>query len=271
MLDYKMIGLVIGLIAVIRPLTVQAEFPWVPQQKPFVYQGGSLACEVNPTGEIKTLRVGSVVLLGNVFLHGRYDAGTEKHDSRFFQTHDETIATIQVRSDGDNRCSVKREGILTNAKYPDGGARYIQTIQFSPNSVKLTYQVDQTVELMSYAHIFTTLHELPLASYADHGAKFTMVDDTTRMLVLPVRYEESNKLKQIIGIKVMRYSLDVGVLEISADDDTSLSIMDTRSWGGSDYRVDIQQKIPWSEKLKTFPAGQKYQWSYTITFTPSNP
>ncbi len=255
-------------VAAISQHTYAADANWVSQAEPFTYKGGALTCEMRADGGFKSIRAGDVVLLDDITLHGRYDPEADKHDSRFFQNSDDT-APLLVRKDGENQFTVKRVAILKNAKYADGGANYTQTTFFSPNRIELTYEVEQIPALASYSHIFTTLNGLPATTFGARGIKATMMDDTAKTLVLPETNDPAKPFKQIINMKNIKFSLETGVLEIAAGENTSISIMDSRTWGGNNFRVDIQQTTPWSAKLKTFPAGLKYKWTYVISFNPN--
>ncbi len=241
---------------------------WTTQKELFSYKGESFSCEVKPDGIFKTIDVGGMQLFREVVLHGSYNAGDDKHDSRFFQEADPAFP-LKIRQDGENKYTIKKEGLLKNANYKDGAARYVETVVLTPRGMTFTYETEQTVALSAASSIFKTLLYLPVKTYAARGSMMTPATGAVKTLVIPESCEKERALHVVDSVDI-KFSLENGVLELKGEEGTSMSIMDCRSWDPKDqsFRIDIQPAAPWKPKPEILPAGKKSKWSFVITFTP---
>jgi hypothetical protein len=248
-----------------------AAVEWQEQATAFTYKGGSLVCELSLDGGIKSIDAEHQRIFSDVVLHGSYLGGAEKHDSRFFQGwRDDAPTPLRFTKDGENGYTFRKEGVLKNDKHPDGGAKFAETVAFSPNRIELAYEVEQLVELSANAHVFSTLLYLPVETYGSRGCIVTAADGTTTNMIFPARFVAARPL-QVLQAAEMKVSLITGVLAIKPGENTSINALDCRSWDGEGFRLDLKETVPWQESPAVFPAGKKFRWSFVMTFTPHNP
>jgi len=244
-------------LALVMPMTASAQGT--------EYVSSGFSAEITDNGEVKNLKVGDHVLMNHLYLVGDYrDALAEKdHDARFYQFQEKSPATIQ--SSGDDTLIVeKTNAVLRNEKYPEG-AIYNEKITFTPNRIRLEYELETGVPFDSHAGVFSTLCELPL-SLAGVGYKVTNREDSETLGIIPVEYSESDKLRAIA--RKLAIAIPGGIVTIEGDEDTSLLFADARAWNESALRLNIDQRVPWHPNPVTIPAGTKTKWAFTITYEP---
>lgn len=229
--------------------------------KGFSYSSPKLSLDLNGGGGIKSLRLGDTTVINNGVVHGTYKYKGEKHDNRFFQKY-KSASPMMVKKTGDNTYEATVKCALGNKKYKEA-ATFTETVAMTPTAITFTYDLELLVPLASQSHLFSTILYCPAKTLAGRGFKVTKKNDATEMKTFPPVYEKNNRL-HAAGEKAVMISLKNGVLSMDSAEGSAMSMIDTRSWGGKKFRFDFAQRVPWKSKPKTFPAGTKFKWSFTI-------
>jgi hypothetical protein len=257
------------LIAALTALSIAvfADEEWQDASKGFNYESKGFSCKISSNGIFDFIKADGINLVEKQTLHGSYKiVKGEKHDRRFFPRN-EKDHPLKLKKDGENKYELKKTGTLSNKKYKPG-AKFEQEMELSPNEIEMEFEVETTVgELASQSGIFVTILYLPENIYANRGFKITLNNEKSELKVFPQTFTKESAL-HISGIKEIMVSLEKGIFKITAGENTSISLQDTRSWGGKAFRLNIAQTIPWKSKPVIFPAGKKFEWSYKMTYKP---
>lgn len=246
-------------------LSVIADDEWQDSSKGFNYESKVFSCKITPEGRLTDLKANGKLLVQNLLLHGSYKIlKGEKHDRRFFPRR-EKDHPLNLKKEEDNKYELKKTGTLSNKKYKPG-AKYSEEIELSPDEIEMEFEVETCVgELASQGGIFLTILYLPQEIYANRGFKITTTKEKSELKVFPQTFSKDSAL-HMGGIKEIQISLDEGIFQITAGENTEFRLQDTRSWGAKGFRLDISEITPWQPKPVVFPVGKKFKWSYKMTY-----
>ena len=262
MMKKLMVGICIGILAV--SLIAQEAVTQEIKEK-FQYKSKGFSCTVLPSGVINNVMVNGKVFIASSQIFGKYKVTSgEKHDTRFFQANEKGLPLktpmTYLKKDG-NTYLLQQAAILSNKKY-NKGVEYTEKITLSPWKLTFDISMKLLVPLASKATPFASLNYLPVDTFLGKGFKVEKTNKQTAMVSFPQTPAKKTKGR----IKSMMISLDDGIFTILAGEKTELSLSDTRTYGGKDYRIDIINPIPWHKIPVVLPVGKEFKWSFELTF-----
>lgn len=226
-----------------------------------VYQSSGFSAEIGANGVIRNLRFQGMMLAKEIMLNGEYQIpkGSEKYDTRFFQTWDYSKKAIFKR-DGE-KLSFTVKSSLSNKKLKDA-AEYQIVCSIEPNRISIQSEVTQKIDLQTQLRLFQSNVVMP-ASLFGRGVQ-VIHKGQEEFKVLPEIYNPKFRL----GGDSLRISTEKGILTFSGGKEITFSYMDSRMWGGKDFTIIVNPPAKWTAKPVIHPVGTVWKWDFTMTFQP---
>ncbi len=226
------------------------------------YESAGFSAEIKGNGVITDLKYAGMPLAKELTIAGGYriPAGMEKHDARFFQSWDYSNRAKYERKD--NRLIVTVNSTLSSKKFKDA-IKYQYICTFEPGKITITNELTQNVALSTDYNMFATQMIMP-ASLFGRGVKVLTGNGQEEFKVLPESYNPKFRLDG----KSLAISTEKGVLSILPGKDDTFRYMDTRTWGGKDFIIQLVPPAKWTPKPVVHPAGTVWKWSYVLSFAP---
>ena len=236
-----------------------------PLAKTFSYQGKTYQTSIEPSGVLNKGMFGKTQIFKSLSVVGNYIDEAEKYDTRLFQ-HAARQVSATMEQLGNNRIRIVSSGTVGNAKYPEA-ATYRQTTLFEPERIKIDYQFTSAIPMATRMDIFRNIMNLPLTAVIDRGMASAGKEKTDQLISIPTTCEKGKGMNKG-GILSLKISYPEGIFQAIAGAGSTFSIMDCRSWGENNFRLDGASLCFWKNKPETYPAGKVWSWSVEYRFTP---
>ena len=237
--------------------------PPVPLTKTFAYQGKNYRTSMEPSGILNRGLFGKTQVFNSLSVVGNYIDEAEKYDTRLFQ-HAARQVSATMEQLGNNRIRIVSSGTVGNAKYPEA-ASYRQITLFEPDRIKIDYQFTSKIPMATRMDIFRNIMNLPLTAVIDRGIATSGKEKTDQFISVPALCEKGKGINKG-GILILKISYPEGIFQATAGTDTSFSVMDCRSWGENNFRLDAAPASVWKQVPEVHPVGKRWTWSITFRF-----
>lgn len=226
------------------------------------FESSGFSAEIGKTGIIRQLSWNGVPLAQKISLVGEYErqADEKKYDAHFYHEWDNT-GSAQFQREGESLI-ISNKSQIGNSAFKDGISYTIRCVM-EPSKISYDCELLQNVPLKTHLTIFDIQIAMQ-ASLFGCGAKEVSSYGNPSYKIIPDTYNSKFRME---GSEIS-ISTQEGIFTIRAGDDTSLTYVDTRAWGGKNFIISAFPSVIWSKAPIIYPAGKTWKWKFTIEFIP---
>ncbi len=241
-------------------------------KKKKVFRIDNYIFEVNRWGVISKIKKDGQTLFitAGIFSPGYYlSKSKEKIDRRLFQGKNEDSSFPDaVFSEDDKNIVIKREGIFGNPEYPKM-IKYSEEIIIDKKEKKIhfSYTNEYLETIIWKGNGFVRfLGYIPISLLKGRGLVIELYNGEKQTKIIPFEWSKETNI-HISNIKEVGISSLPGPIRIKADENTQITVNDTRSWGAKrgNLRFDIGVKEPWKRKTE-IKKGTIKKYGFEIDF-----
>ncbi len=210
------------------------------------------------------LNVDKTVLSTSIILNGEYVRTPGGKTVRLYQSWDNKAKARFERTQ--DQCIVTVDSVLGSKEDPEIAKYRIREV-WTPGKAVFEYEATLCRDLPASHSFFRVLVQMPETLFGC-GVKETSLKGEENFKILPETFEKKFFLN---GRKLAFCVEGKGVFTIEAGKDTTLSLMDSRVWGGKDFSIVANPAVSTPAvrgrgKDALRPAGTTWKWGFTLTF-----